>query len=49
MTERQIDDFLGISHESEEEYTMDTNPAELFEGVNACMLSPEATEGPYCT
>lgn len=28
---------------------MDTNPADLFEGVNACVLSPEATEGPYCT
>lgn len=27
---------------------MDTNPADLFEGVNACLLSPEVTEGPYC-
>lgn len=27
---------------------MDTNPAELFEGVNACLLTPETTEGPYC-
>lgn len=28
---------------------MDTNPADLFEGVNACLLSPEVTEGPYCS
>lgn len=46
--ERQLDDFLGIDHESPEDYSMDTNPADLFQDVNACVLNPEATEGPYC-
>lgn len=47
--ERQIDEFLNIDHHSDEEYTMDTNPADLFANGNYCVLTPEVTEGPYCT
>lgn len=37
-----------MDHESDEDFSMDTDPADLFAGENVCMLSPEVTEGPYC-
>lgn len=35
-------------HESDEEYTIDTDPAVIFAEDTSCVLSPEVTEGPYC-
>lgn len=46
--ERQIEEFLQIDHQSSENYTLDTAPADLFSGSNFCVLTPEVTEGPYC-
>ena len=37
-----------MSHASDEDYTIDTDPAVLFEGSGSCVLNPEATEGPFC-
>lgn len=46
--ERQIEEFLQIDHQSSENQTLDTDPADLFAGSNFCVLTPEVTEGPYC-
>ena len=49
---RNIREKRGISkrgeHESQEEYSIDTDPAVLFSGKASCMLAPDVTEGPYC-
>lgn len=37
-----------MSHLSEEDYTIDTDPSVLFAGNRSCVLNPEATEGPFC-
>ncbi|CAI4213221.1 unnamed protein product [Parascedosporium putredinis] len=41
-SKRQIDEFLNIDHHSDEEYTMDTNPADLFANGNYCVLTPRS-------
>jgi hypothetical protein len=49
---RNIREKRGISkrgeHESQEEYTIDTDPTVLFSAKASCMLAPDVTEGPYC-
>ncbi|SPO00601.1 related to extracellular dioxygenase [Cephalotrichum gorgonifer] len=47
MKKRALEDFIDLDHESTEDYSLDTNPADLFAGGNFCVLSPEVTEGPY--
>ncbi|KEZ45089.1 hypothetical protein SAPIO_CDS2519 [Scedosporium apiospermum] len=47
LKKRQIEEFLQIDHQSSENYTLDTAPADLFSGSNFCVLTPEVTEGPY--
>lgn len=49
LTKRSWEDVLAKSHDkSALGYTPDTPPDTLFSGINACILSPEVTEGPYC-
>ncbi|KAK0644156.1 Intradiol ring-cleavage dioxygenase, partial [Cercophora newfieldiana] len=38
---------LGKSHKSDKAYTPQTDPATIFAGSNSCILSPQATEGPF--
>ncbi|MBE3044041.1 hypothetical protein IMZ48_16015 [Candidatus Bathyarchaeota archaeon] len=37
-----------MSHYSGQNYTAETDPAEIFAGGGSCLLNPEATEGPFC-
>jgi protocatechuate 3,4-dioxygenase beta subunit len=36
------------SHKSNEKFNASTDPKVVFAGNNACVLSPETTEGPFC-
>ncbi|KAK7225191.1 hypothetical protein V2G26_013194 [Clonostachys chloroleuca] len=48
LTKRSWEDVLAKSHDkSELGYTPDTPADTLFSGINACILTPETTEGPY--
>ncbi|KAF2734091.1 aromatic compound dioxygenase [Polyplosphaeria fusca] len=38
---------LDKSHKSDKPYTAKTSPSEVFSGAKSCVLSPEATEGPF--
>lgn len=50
LKKRSLEDVLAKSHNKTElGYTPDTNPATLFAGINSCVLTPEVTQGPYCT
>ena len=47
---RDLEDVLDTDHNKTElGYTPDTPPEELFAGINSCILTPEVTQGPYCT
>lgn len=48
MHARDSGTVLGTNHKSSINYTPATSEAVLFAGANACVLSPEVTEGPYC-
>jgi len=39
---------IGKSHKSDKAFTAATDPALIFAGGNSCVLSPQATEGPFC-
>jgi len=39
---------VGKSHKSDKAYTAKTDPAVVFADSNSCVLSPQATEGPFC-
>lgn len=45
---RSVEEVLGKSHHSAEDYTLETPADVLFATNNSCVLSPEVTEGPYC-
>jgi hypothetical protein len=45
---RQATVYLGKSHKSDKAYTAQTDPAVVFADSNSCVLSPQATEGPFC-
>ncbi|ETS87847.1 hypothetical protein PFICI_01675 [Pestalotiopsis fici W106-1] len=49
LKKRDLGTVLGTSHNATDlGYTLDTPADELFSGVNgSCLLSPEATQGPY--
>jgi len=36
------------SHKSDKVYTVNTDPKEIFAGRKSCVLTPQATEGPFC-
>lgn len=47
---RDIDEVLSKSHNKTElGYTPVTSPETLFADFNSCILTPEVTQGPYCT
>ena len=49
LLRRDVDDVLNKSHnETELGYTENTPASELFSGNASCVLTPEATQGPYC-
>lgn len=49
VQKRDVDDVLNTNHNKTElGFTPNTPPEELFAGINACILSPEVTQGPYC-
>jgi hypothetical protein len=39
---------LNKDHKSTKGYTPQTDPAVIFADSNSCILSPQATEGPFC-
>ncbi len=39
---------VNKSHKSDKPYTAKTDPAVVFADSNSCVLSPQATEGPFC-
>jgi hypothetical protein len=39
---------LGKSHKSDKAFTAQTDPKVIFAESNSCILSPQATEGPFC-
>lgn len=46
---RNSTDVLNTTHLSPSNYSISTGESTLFAGNNSCVLSPEVTEGPYCT
>lgn len=49
IEKRAIEDVLDESHNNTLGYTPVTDPELLFKGINSCILTPEVTQGPYCT
>ncbi|KAF7555190.1 hypothetical protein G7Z17_g2355 [Cylindrodendrum hubeiense] len=48
LTKRDLDTVLNTSHnETDQGYTLNTDPETLFSGYNSCILTPEVTQGPY--
>ncbi|KAF7550894.1 hypothetical protein G7Z17_g5401 [Cylindrodendrum hubeiense] len=48
LKKRDLDTVLGTSHnETDQGYTVNTDAATLFSGINSCVLTPEVTQGPY--
>jgi protocatechuate 3,4-dioxygenase beta subunit len=45
--ERALSDYT-FNHHTNDAWTMDTNPHDIFQKYPACALSPDATEGPFC-
>ncbi|KAL5376451.1 hypothetical protein DPSP01_010461 [Paraphaeosphaeria sporulosa] len=44
---RRQDSPLSKSHKSDKGYNVDTDPKEIFASKKSCVLTPEATEGPF--
>ncbi|KPM34841.1 hypothetical protein AK830_g11725 [Neonectria ditissima] len=48
LKKRDLDTVLGTSHnQTDQGYTVNTDAATLFAGINSCVLTPEVTQGPY--
>ncbi|KAI9149124.1 Catechol 1,2-dioxygenase 1 [Paramyrothecium foliicola] len=48
LKKRDADTVLGTSHNKTDlGYTLNTDAATLFAGINSCVLTPEVTQGPY--
>ncbi|KAK4222283.1 catechol 1,2-dioxygenase [Podospora fimiseda] len=48
ITKRDFDTVLNTNHNKTDlGYTPNTDSATLFSGFNSCILTPDATEGPY--
>jgi len=37
------------SHKSDKKLKADADPKDIFGAKKSCVLSPQATEGPFCT
>lgn len=50
LKKRDLGTVLATNHNATDlGYTLDTPADQLFSGLNgSCLLSPEATQGPYC-
>lgn len=49
LKKRDLDTVLATSHnQTDQGYTVNTDAATLFSGINSCVLTPEVTQGPYC-
>lgn len=49
LKKRDLDSILATSHnQTDQGYTVNTDAATLFSGINSCVLTPEVTQGPYC-
>ena len=49
LTERDLVGVLGKSHKSSQPVNSSTPMATVFGQNKSCVLTPEITEGPYCT
>ena len=50
LRKRSLDSVLSASHnQTDAGYTLNTDASPLFAGNNSCVLTPEVTQGPYCT
>ncbi|KAH8685352.1 Intradiol ring-cleavage dioxygenase [Ilyonectria robusta] len=48
LKKRDLDSVLATSHnQTDQGYTVNTDAATLFSGINSCVLTPEVTQGPY--
>ncbi|KAH7141349.1 Intradiol ring-cleavage dioxygenase [Dactylonectria estremocensis] len=48
IKKRDLDTVLATSHnETDQGFTVNTDAATLFAGINSCVLTPEVTQGPY--
>ncbi|KAH7146958.1 Intradiol ring-cleavage dioxygenase [Dactylonectria estremocensis] len=48
LKKRDLDTVLATSHnETDQGFTVNTDAATLFTGINSCVLTPEVTQGPY--
>ncbi|KAI0154570.1 aromatic compound dioxygenase [Xylariaceae sp. FL1272] len=48
LTKRDLDTVLATDHNATTlGYTINTDPATLFSGINSCVLTPDVTQGPY--
>lgn len=46
---RDYTTVLNTDHKSTKGYTPQTSESTIFANTGSCILSPEVTEGPYCT
>lgn len=50
ISKRSFDSVLATDHnKTTAGYTPNTDAATLFAGYKSCLLTPEVTQGPYCT
>ncbi|KAM5356465.1 hypothetical protein ACJ41O_003111 [Fusarium nematophilum] len=48
LKKRDLESVLSTSHnQTDQGYTLNTDAATLFAGINSCVLTPEVTQGPY--